>query len=703
MTTQTSRQPKGNLQPTTQVPESSQVSKLQITRKPRFFRSLTALSICLVVAPEAFCARSATPAEIAGVVSSAATYEPGQSREPLRRIEEWVGQSVSDGATRKAIEAGLVQLLAPSATFEARRFACKQLGIIGSKAALPALAPLLRSDETASIACLAISTYPPGSADEMLRDALGSAPNAARIQIINTLGDRRDKDSVKLLAQWASAADPSVAEASIAALGKIGNEDAWKALTGLRKAAPSPIDPVLTEAAIRCAAALAASGDDKLATAAYQSLLLPSQPPYVRRAAMQGLLQLDRDQGELRILQAVRGSDAAVKPVAIAAVPCLRSKRASEKFASELPRLQPQEQVWLIDSLVLRADPAARSAIAQSLAAPDPEVRRAAIAALGRVGDASSVALFARVLASSDDAEERRTIESALIGLSGGPAIDKAILGELNQSSSTARASLIGVLARRQGPVANPVFFEEADNADPVVAQAAFRALAKTAGASDLSAVLRKLLAVRDAAVRAEAENAAAQVIGKLDDAPSRSAAVLDALRRAQGDDSIIALLRLLPRCGDAQALVVLKAAQQDSSARVRETAVRALAEWPDTSAWDVLVGIYRQGSTETLRSLALRGLVRLVGDGNAHPDAILMERYRQLLSASRGDADLKLILGALGAAAHADALQLASPLLANAGTRPEAEAAVRKIAESIKAQHPEAAREALRGIQAQP
>jgi len=679
------------------------VSKLRTTLKPRFFGSLLAVSICLAAVPEAFPAPSATPDEIASMVNAAAAYVPGQSRAPFRRLEQWVGQSVSDGATRKALEGGLLRLLAPSATFEARRFACQQLGIVGSQAALPALAPLLNSDETVGIACLALTTFPPGNADEILRAALVSAPSAARVQIINTLGDRRDYDSVKLLAQWAAAADRSVAEAAVAALGKIGDEKAWKALTTLRQSAPSPVDPVLTEAAIRCAAALAASGDDKLATAAYQSLLLPSQPPYVRRAAMQGLLQLDKDQGELRILQAVRGSDAAVKPVAIAAVPSLRSKRASERFAAELPRLQPQEQVWLIDSLARRADPPARAAIAQSLAAPDPEVRRAAIAALGRVGDASAVALLARVLAAPHDPEERRTIESALIGLSGGPAIDKAILSELKQSSSTTRASLIGVLARRQGPVANPVFFEQADSADPVVAQAAFRALAKTAGASDLPAVLRKLLGARDAAVLAEAEGAATQAIGKLGDAPSRSAAVLDALRKAQGDDSLIALLRLLPRCGDAQALVVLKAAQQDSSVRVREAAVRALAEWPDESAWDVLVGIYRQGSTEALRSVALRGLVRLANDANAHPDAKLVERYRQLLAASRGDADLKLILGTLGAAAHPDALQLAVPLLANAAVRPEAEAAVKKIAESVKAQHPQAAQEALQKIQAAP
>jgi hypothetical protein len=61
----------------------------------------------------------------------------------------------------------------------------------------------------------------------------------------------------------------------------------------------------------------------------------------------------------------------------------------------------------------------------------------------------------------------------------------------------------------------------------------------------------------------------------------------------------------------------------------------------------------------------------------------------------------LRLILGTLGGAAHPGALQLALPLCANAGVRAEAEVAVKKIAQSIKAQHPQAAQEALDRIQA--
>lgn len=679
----------------------SLVIKLRTFMKKLLFALLLCIAVCLLSAPPAFCGRTSTPAELANIISEAARYQPGQSREPFRRIEEMVGQSAADTATRAAVEAGLVQLLAPSSTFEARRFACKQLGIIGGKTALPALAALLRSDETVGIACLALTTYPPGKADEMLRAALGAAPRNARVQIITTLGDRRDTDSVGLLAQLARDPDRFVAESAIAALGKIADKAAWMTITGLRRVVAPALTPALTEATVRCAAGLAASGDRKRAIAAYHELLVPSQPAYIRRAALEGILRLDRDQGEQRIIQVVRGSDSPLKPVAIAAVCSLRSKGASARFAAELPRLQPQEQIWMIDSLAARGDAVARAAIAKSVTGPDANVRRAAITALGRVGDASSVAVFARALAKSADPEERRALETALIGLGGGPAVDKEIVAELHRASSNAQVSFIIVLARRQGPAANPVLFEHADSVDPAVAKAAFRALGKTATATDVPAMLSKLLDTRDASVRVEAESAATQALGKVGDASSRSTMVLDALRRTQTPDSISSLLALLPRCGDALALAVLKAAQGDPDPHVREIAVRALAEWPDASAWDILVGIYTQGSSEAVRGLALRGLVRLAGEENARPDSKLMERYRELLTDARGDADLRLILGTLGGAAHPGALQLALPLCANAGVRAEAEVAVKKIAQSIKAQHPQAAQEALDRIQA--
>jgi HEAT repeat protein len=203
--------------------------------------------------------------------------------------------------------------------------------------------------------------------------------------------------------------------------------------------------------------------------------------------------------------------------------------------------------------------------------------------------------------------------------------------------------------------------------------------------------------------VRAEAEGAAAQALARIDKPARRSALVCDVLGRAQSVDSHNTLLGLLPACGDATALAALKAADADSDPRIRDAAVRALADWPDASAWDALAGVYREPGSEALRGLALRGLVRLAGEENSHFDAKLVEHYRQLLAGAHSDADLRLILGALGGAAQPEALELALPLLDNSGVRAEAEVAVKKIAEAIKAQHPKAAQEALNRLQPKP
>jgi hypothetical protein len=667
--------------------------------KSRFLALLVSLLLCPVLAPAASPAKAPTKADIAKLVADASSYHPGQSREPFRRLEELLRQSSS--GTRKALEAGLVQLLSTNSTYEAQEFTCTQLGIIGSTTALPALSRLLKSDETAGIACLALTTYPAGKADEILRIALTSSIGSARIQIINTLGDRRDSHAVKLLAPLASDTDQLLARAAIAALGKIGDPAAGKVIAALPKDAQPELQAAITEATLRSAEARAAARDAKAANALYEGLLGSSQPTYVRRAALDALLRLNKAQAQQCILEVLHGSDSNLKPVAIANIRSLPSGNASEVFAAELSKLQAPEQVWMIDSLAVRADTAACIAIGNSLASPHAAVRREAIDCLGRMGSTWCVPLFAKALVASTEADERRAIETALIVLPGGEQTDRAIITALKNSSGGRRALLVTAIARRAGPSVNLLLLAEAGLPYPAPATAALRALSRTAGSKELTPLLEILTRTSDADVRAEAASAATQAIARTENPARRSSAVRAALGWAQNVDSHIALLGLLPACGDAAALSALKAATVGSDTRMRNAAVRALADWPDASGWDAMIAVYHQPVSEAARGLILRGLVRIVGEENAHPNAKLIAHYRELLAEPHTDADLRLILGALGGAAHPDALQLALPLLDNAGVHAEAEVAVRKIAEATKAKNPQAAEAALKRLQA--
>jgi HEAT repeat protein len=669
--------------------------------RTQFLKGLLFVGLATSLILPAFSAPAPTKAEIEKIVAAAATCQAGQSREPFRQLEELVGNPSS--SVRRHLEEGLVRLLEPTSTFEARRFACKQLGIIGDKRALSALAKLLLSEETAGIACLALTTYPPGKTDEILRAALPSAPGVARVQIIDTLGDRRDAKAVKLLGQFATNAEPAVAGAAITALGKIGNQAAWKSISSLSKDANAARQPALTEATVRCADTLALAGDRETALPIYEALLVPSQPTYVRRAAFDALVRLDNTHAVARILEVLHGQDPTLRAVAIANVRALASNDASGVFAAELPQLPSQEQIWMIDSLAARDDAPACAAIGKCLESPDANVRRAAIDALGRIGDTWCVALFVAALDQTKGVEERRALEAALVSLSGGAQADRAMITALKKASGATRASLVTAVALRQGPAANLLLLDEADQSDAVIAKAALRALSKTAAERELTPLLEVLTQTRNAEVRSEAASAAAQALTRIDKPARRSALVRQALGWAQRIDSQIALLGLLPGCGDPAALAELKTATRNPDSRVRDAAVSALAEWPDASAWDALAALYRQPATESVRTLALRGLVRLAGEENAHPSAQLIARYRELLAKARSDADLRLILGALGGDAQPEALQIAVSLLDNAGVRAEAEVAVKRIAEAIKAQHPKAAQDALSRLQSKP
>jgi hypothetical protein len=661
-----------------------------------------ALGAGLCVGAPAF-ADQPKPAEIPGLVAAAAKYQSEQSLEPLRRLEELTGDTSPE--VRAKLEAGLIRLLATNCTFEARRFACKQLGIMGSAKALPVLEELLHSEETAGIACLALTTYPQGKADSVLRQALIRARGKVEVQIINTLGDRRDAKATKLLAAIARGAadghdaEMQAGEAAVAALGKMGTRAAYSTIVALCGCAGTELRPALADAKMRCAERFAAAGDAKTAVAIYSELVASTEPAFRRRGAFLGLLRLDKDGGEQRILETIRAGDSVLEPVAIAAIARLSSPGASEKFAFELPKLSAQAQVWLLEALAARRDAAARSALEHCLTSRDAGVQRAAIRGLAHGGDAGSVGQLIQILAASRDAEEVRLVQTTLVDLQGGSETDQALLAAVKDCSGDGRARLFNVLAHRQGAGANAVFLEQARQSDPIVAKAALQTLARTARLDDLPKLLQTLAELKDADVRAEAESCAAQALSRINDPARRSAILQPALDQAGNGEARISLLRLLPVCGDDASLKKLQTAIADPDVGVHEAAMRALAEWPNTTAWDALAAAAQTAQSEALRGTAMRGLARLAEEANARPDAKLMERYRQLVADARGDGELKLILGSLGGAADPDALDIALPLLSNSAVHAEAIQAIKKIAESVKAKHPELAQKALKQI----
>jgi len=649
-----------------------------------------------LVLPVALVTGTLAAADLSATFNAVAKYESGVDVTPLRQVEQWVSQSARDASLRRLLEGELTRMLGAETTFEAKRFACQQLAVIGGDKAVRALAEMLADTNTVGIACLALANIPSKEATDALRDGLPEARGMGKVQIIHTLGNRRSDRAVKALIAQTYSADQAVVDAALVALGKIGGDKAAEAVARVRQEERPACANAVLEASLRIAENLAEKGSRKKAAALYVEMLAADHPLAVRRGALGGLLRLDSDGGEGRVLDVLRGSDTGLKPVAIAHVTTLKSADASATFGRELSRLQPHEQVLLLDVLAERGDAGALTAATENLKATNGTVRIAALAALGRLGDAKTVPILAEALAAAQDATERAAIEQSLVRLRGGAETDRAIITQLRSQTPEPKNVLISALAKRGSREAVPALLEATLSPDAVVAKAAFQGLARLAGPADVAALLQRLVRVEPSDVRSAAEDAAGQALARLPQAEQRSALVLDALQTASLLEPRCSLVGLLPVCGEARALSAAKAAATDPESRIADAGLRALADWPDASAWEPLLGAYQQASNDAHRALAFRGLTRLASEDNARVDAKLIERYRMLLTSAKSDDDRKLVLGALAGAASPEALPLAVEQFANTGVRAEAELAVKKIAEAIKDKHPQAAQDAL-------
>lgn len=697
-----------------------------------------------VISPLAFAAEVA-----AGVAPNLAAalsaYTSGDSIQAQRQFDDLLAQSTTNTALKSVCETTLIQVLqTPSSTAEAKLFACQRLAIVGTEACLPALGTSLDSQDTVGMACLALANIPSQKAGQILRDALPRLRGNAKIQVIQTLGARRQPASSALLSALTRDADLPAAEAAIAALGKIADPTAADTLAALRAKTDSPLAHAVQEASLVLADQLVARKDAAAAKPIYEQLLAPANPAHVRAGALRALCRLDQDHGEARLLEILRepapepdSPAAALRPVAIAAVGGIESKVAAADFAELLPRLPVHEQVLLLDALADLGEDCPLDALVRSLDSTEASVRLAAIHALAkrnladvRLGQLdvkfANLPDLITALAKAQTPAERQVAEDVFVQLPGGQYAVYLMLVELMKAkaSAPAKPGIFAALGRRGATEAIPTLYSHLKSTEPGVAKAAWLALGRLVGPTPPPQVLTvpvattdgnapklafeagrvvgfpdlldSFLATKPGDVRDTAQTTLVQILARMPADPSRSDAVCAKLSTTTDPTDRAALLSLLPVAGGPTALAAVKSALNDSDATVREAALRALTDWATADAWDDLLALYQKQPAGTQTALALRGLTRLANDENAKPSDALAQRYRVLIETARTDDDRKQVLGALGGCAHPDALKLALPLLENAAVRAEAASAVRRIAEALKGTHPQLAAEAL-------
>jgi HEAT repeat protein len=637
------------------------------------------LSLCLLISITASAQQTLDDA-----LKYVATYRFGESREPLSVINDHVRRADNSGSEeeQKAVEAKLLDALKAGPTPDGLDFLCRQLSIIGSDAAVSVLAPMLTKDEpSADWARYALEGISGDAVDQALIAAAQTNSGRSKVGMINSLGTRRSKAAVPALTPLIRDGDEAVAKAAISALGRIGGDEAAQAVSAARTAVPEGLRSTVADAYLMCADAFERDGQKDKALAIYNQMSSDSETVPVRTAAIEGIVRVQGDAAIPTILAAFKDLPQEVHVVAAGLARRLSGGAVVAAISQDLSNFPPDSQVLAMQILKERGASEAREAVTALTTSAEPAVHLAAIQALSTVGNASSIPFLIETAVNGDGDDKRAASES--LDLLRGNDVDDALATHLKSEDPATRGEIVRSLGARAAADAKGTLLAlAAKDPDDAVKAKAYDALSIIAWPGDLPALLDLLIFANGTGVQPQAESTVVAVSQKVAEGNERASAVSKALEATRGKPEVRAsLVSVLGRIGDSSALPVLRRiAQNARNEKVQDAAVRALCDWPTAEPLEDLQRIAANSANETHRSLAFRGMIRQLRLPSDRPAETTLKLYEDALNMAKSVDDKRLVLSGIGEVKAEGALKLVEPLLDNEDLKAEAAQAMETI-----------------------
>jgi len=525
----------------------------------------------------------------------------------LQDVLAHTGHAKTDAANK----AKLGNLLRdPAATPYAKKVVLRALLAAGAPADTAAVAACLQTPETRDWAATLLAGTPGQDADKAIVAALAAAEPSLRCSLIYALAIGKNAAAI---VPCTADKDQGVAKAALAALGRVGDKTALEALT--KPAAPALEDARLTALAA-CLGTLAANGETHACARAAKPVFSDAAAPApLRAAAAKALLAADSG----FFADGLRDSCPMVRETVIRAA----DKVSAKTLAAALKNAAPADQVAIIAKLAARQEKGQSATVAAALSSDQEPVVLAALRALTTLGAADQTP---EILAlTSRDGAVGNAARDTLADLRA-PGAGQALIA-LAEKDPALQTKILPILGERAEAALIPTFERFLSSEQTDVRKEAWKALGKAADDRSFTRLVSWLALIQDpelnqaeAAVRAAAKNV---------EPAARTAAFTTAWPKG-GVPAKKALSGLMAGYPDDACLPLLSSALADADKGLRETALRALADWPSMAPFDTLKEAIANQPDANLKTTALRGAIKLTGaNAGGETRARLVELFK--------------------------------------------------------------------------
>lgn len=592
-----------------------------------------------------------------------AAYKYNDPLETKVLLEELTRKRTAAGDKCNDLEEAYLNLLkSAEATQDAKLFACKQLSLVGNRKSIPVLAEMLLDADMAYMARYALERIPHSDAAAVLRDALPMVGPEHRAGIIASLGNLKDTRSIKVISAAVHDRDERVVTAALRALAEIPAGEAAAALLAAVNMKEGEMQQLAKASYVKCGFSLLAVRRITEAKKVFAKVEETMKDDInLRATALRGMIAAAGPGREAAVIaETLKSGDAALHPIAAAAVRDIANPRSLESLAALLPGLDAYSQEIMITALGETAVTGITPQLMEMAKSPAETVRIAALKALAKVGD-TSAALFLVEQAATTTGVEQETARFAIRRLKGA---DRVIIKAYQDGNDPLRLELLKAIAARNIKSATPLLIERIPVAGAEERLGIMDVLTKIAEPEHLEMIVPLLLSAGDSGQGVEMAEVVATVAGRSEAGEGRVAALAKALETNSEPAARVNVYVALGKIADDSALPLLGKGMEEQDAGVRLAALQALAAWPNDKALDMLrVACQRfKGTPEGVA--ALDGYIRVAElNKDRAPDetvalyeAVLplaesMEEKQACIAAigrTGADAGLPLLYGAL-------------------------------------------------------
>jgi len=581
----------------------------------------------------------------------------------------------------------LVAILQSDAPLFDKARACQQLGEIGTKEAVPALAKLLPDEHLSAYARSGLEGIPDPSAAAALRSALGTVKGDLLAGVINSLGVLRDSQAVAALRPLAEDPASSVAKAALLTLGRIANDETIPILQRALVAGPEPLRAEAAAACLIAAEKQLAEGHAQTAVMLNDAVRAASVPAVYRGAATRGAILARQSDGVAFLMEQLRAEDPVVRKAALLTIREMPGPALADALNAAIGKAPPELELQLLSALADCHNAQSLQLLEAKATGDDPELRRTALRVLASIAGPDQAGFLLKVLAENRSPAESAVVEGGLERLEGA-AIDELVLRALRSArEAPARVQTIRLLEARGAMNAVAELLQQAADPDETVSLAALGALGTLAGPTEVPALIALTKQCKTERTRDAAEKAISGAATSTGNAEAAGAAVLVELERSAEPAEKNAWVRILISLGYAKALPALEAAMKDSNEAVADNAIENLGHWPDPAPVEALLTVVDAGATPRSRQRALASVIQLAtvaADEHQRPDALVVGWLERAAPAAHSPAERRQIISVLGRLKRPESFRLLLPWLEQPDLQTEAALAVVQIAPAL-------------------